>query len=200
MSSASDININLDVKIYVIYGVLILVIIGLIYVIINQSNKSELSSLITTGPIPDTVKIPATGGLYYYTPAICYLYAKTLTTDGWIQWDVYDTIHTPMRGFSLGDSYEQKTSICPSISDAYYEITINGAVAAASDISYIILTMDNINIRQYDLFRQSCTTGDTQYTVNSTAIAKGANFNFKIKNANLYGGLGLYDSIKFIGF
>jgi hypothetical protein len=205
MSSLNNIDKKYNI---VIYASFIILAIGLIYVMNKQNNlinkQNNFSSLITTGPGSNTVKIPPTGGLYYYTPAICQLYAKSLTTDGWIQWAVFSDITTPTKGFSLADSYGPNTSIIPDITDASYEININGYVTATktsspSDINTaIVLTMNNINIRDYDLFRQSSII-DNLYTVNGTSIVKGTNFTFNLQNANLADG-NFRVWIKFIGF
>jgi hypothetical protein len=204
MSSLNNIDKKYNI---VIYASFIILAIGLIYVMNKQNNlinkQNNFSSLITTGPGSNTVKIPPTGGLYYYTPAICQLYAKSLTTDGWIQWAVFSDITTPTKGFSLADSYYgQNTSIIPDLVDASYEININGVVTAADDADQnteIVLNMNNINVRDYALFCQSSITAKSKYTVNGTAIVKGTNFTFQLQNANLADG-NFRVWIKFIGF
>jgi len=157
-----------------------------------------------SGKGANTCFVDARAGLYYYNPAICYLYGTGLS-GGWVQWNTYDTNNVPTKGFTItnGDGKGANTTIRPNVY-GHYEITINGAVLGNG--SSIFLTMNNINVRNYNLFLQSYSSNGIAYCLSATAFARPyttndlSGFDFQLTNATLYGGLSFYACIKFIGF
>jgi len=209
MSSLNNIDKKYNI---VIYASFIILAIGLIYVMNKQNN---VSSLITTGPGSNTVKIPPTGGLYYYNPAICYLYAKSLINGGFIQWDIDDQHNVPMKGFTIGNNDGQgpNTAIIPDVF-GHYEITISGTVQ--TNQSELFLGMNNINVHVTNLLYQtipplpSAPNTPPSYplvAISVTAFARPftthnlSGFVFQLTNATLWdGGSPLFACVKFIGF
>jgi hypothetical protein len=207
MSSLNNIDKKYNI---VIYASFIILAIGLIYVMNKQNN---LSSLITTGPGSNTAKIPSSSGLYYYNPAICYLYAKSLTTDGWIQWDILDQNNVPMKGFTIGNNDGQgpNTAIIPDVF-GHYEITISGTVSTNS--TGLFLAMNNINVHYRNLLYQeipplpSAPNTYPLVAISATAFARPyttnnlSGFVFKLAGATLWSGDGanpLFACVKYIG-
>ena len=206
MSSLNNIDKKYNI---VIYASFIILAIGLIYVMNKQNNltnkQNDLSSLITTGPGSNTVKIPSTGGLYYYSPAICYLYATKLLTNGYIQWDMADPNNVPTKGFTIGnnDGAGANTTIIPNVY-GYYEITISGTVTPTGSV---YLAMNNINVKFFNIYFQAVTSAGNGITISTTQFARPyttnnlSGFNFQLTNATLWdGGEKLYACVKFIGF
>jgi len=206
MSSLNNIDKKHNI---VIYASLFILAIGLIYLMNKQDNllneQNKLSSLITIGPGSNTVEVPSTGGLYYYNPAICYLYATGLTTDGWIQWTSYNPT---IEGFTLGNRGGRgaNTSIIPNVY-AYYEITINGGIKGNGVLGDIYLSLDNINADQeIDIWLNGSNTNGTSYNCNATVFATPcrtvdfSGFDFKLTGATLIpNGLPLFACVKYIG-
>jgi hypothetical protein len=153
----------------------------------------------------NTAFIDARRGLYYYNPAICYLYGTGLSGGGWVQWATYDTNNVPTKGFTITNNNGNgaNTTIEPNVY-GHYEITINGAVIGNG--SNLTLTMNNINVRNYNLWYQSFSQNGIAYSLSATVIARPyttfglSGFNFQLNNMTLWGGLPLFACIKFIGF
>jgi hypothetical protein len=151
----------------------------------------------------NTAFIDSRSGLYYYNPAICYLYSTGLS-NGRVQWDTYDTNNVPTKGFYFADyGNGANTVIVPNVY-GHYEITINGAMLGNG--SNLTLTMNNVNIRNYSLWYQSFSTNGIAYSLSATAFARPyttvnlSGFEFELTNMTLWGGLPLFVCIKFIGF
>jgi len=163
------------------------------------------STTITQGKGANTAFINAPQGLYYFNPAICYLYATGLSGGGWVQWATYDTNNVPTKGFTLtnNDGRGANTTIEPNFY-GHYEITINGSMLGNG--SNLTLTMNNINVRNYNLWYQSFSQNGIAYSLSATAFARPytvfglSGFNFQLNNMTLWGGLPLFVCIKFIGF
>ena len=136
MSSLNNIDKKYNI---VIYASFIILAIGLIYVMHKQNNltnkQNDLSSLITTGPGSNTVKIPSTGGLYSYSPAYWWGYA-TGQTGGTIAWTAFGKTS---RNISLNVN-DSTQLILPFI--GVYELTISGGVNV-QDTSQSITMLEN---------------------------------------------------------
>jgi hypothetical protein len=162
-------------------------------------------SVPVSGYGDNTAFIDSRSGLYYYNPAICYLYATGLSGGSWVQWATYDTNNVPTKGFTLTNNNGRgaNTTIEPNVY-GHYEITINGAMLGNG--SNLTLTMNNINVRQYNVWYQSFSTNGIAYSLSATMIARPfttfglSGFDFQLNNMTLWGGLSLFVCIKFIGF
>ena len=171
-------------------------------IIMSTNGNSETP---INGRGSNTALIDARNGLYYWNPAICYLYGTALAS-GWVQWAVWDTGNVPTKGFTLTNNNGRgaNTTIEPNFY-GHYEITINGGIIGNG--SSLFLTLNNINVRQYNIWFQSFSTNGIAYTCTATAFARPfptvglSGFDFLLSNATLFsGGLPLYACIKFIGF
>jgi len=176
----------------------------------TSSNEITIStngtiSVPVSGRGPNTALIDARNGLYYWNPAICYLYGTALAS-GWVQWAIWDTGNVPTKGFTLTNNNGRgaNTTIEPNFY-GHYEITINGGIIGNG--SSLFLTLNNINVRQYNIWFQSFSTNGIAYTCTATAFVRPfptvglSGFDFLLSNATLFsGGLPLYACIKFIGF
>ena len=127
MSSLNNIDKKYNI---VIYASFIILAIGLIYVMNKQNNltnkQNDLSSLITTGPGSNTVKIPSTGGLYSYSPAYWWGYANGQIINGVIAWTAFGKTSRNIA-LNVNDSTQL---ILPFI--GVYELTISGGVNVQS--------------------------------------------------------------------
>lgn len=157
----------------------------------------------TVGKGAGTCYISSPYGLYYYNPAICYLYGTGLS-NGRVQWAAWDTPNVPTKGFYFGDyGNGPNTVIIPNFY-GHYEITINGAVLGNG--SNLTLTFNNTNVRNYNVWYQSFSQWGIAYSLSATMIARPytvvnlSGFEFQLTNMTLWGGLSLYVCIKFIGF
>jgi hypothetical protein len=171
---------------------------------ITNEGVINVASGTATGRGANTMLINATAGLYYWNPAICYLYATGLS-NGWIQWATWDTNNVPTKGFTLtnNDGRGANTTIEPNVY-GHYEITINGAMLGNG--SNLTLTMNNLNVRQYNIWYQSFSVNGIAYSLSATAFARPyipvnlTGFEFQLNNMTIWGGLPLFACIKFIGF
>ena len=160
-------------------------------------------SVPISGRGDNTAFIDSRSGLYYYNPAICYLYGTGLS-NGRVQWATWDTGNVPTKGFYLTDyGNGANTVIVPNVY-GHYEITINGAMLGNG--SNLTLTFNNTNVRNYNVWYQSFSSNGIAYSLSATMIARPytvvslSGFEFQLTNMTLWGGLSLYVCIKFIGF
>jgi hypothetical protein len=173
---------------------------------VQNAQRAIVISAQTTTAVDkgdDTAFINAPQGLYYYNPAICYLYGTGLS-NGRVQWNTYDTNNVPTKGFYLANyGNGANTVIVPNVY-GHYEITINGAMLGNG--SNLILTMNNVNVRNYNIWYQSYSSNGIAYSLSATAFARpytvvnSSGFEFQLTNMTLWGGLDLFVCIKFIGF
>jgi hypothetical protein len=160
-------------------------------------------SVPVSGYGDNTAFIDSRNGLYYYNPAICYLYGTGLS-NGRVQWATWDTGNVPTKGFYLTNyGNGANTVIVPNVY-GHYEITINGAMLGNG--SNLTLTFNNTNVRNYNVWYQSFSSNGIAYSLSATMIARPytvvslSGFEFQLTNMTLWGGLSLYVCIKFIGF
>ena len=113
--------------------------------------KNNLSSLITTGPGSNTVKIPSSGGLYSYNPAYWWGYCAGQTGGGFIKWTPFG--QTKNIALKVDDSSQ---FILPF--NGLYEFTISGSVNVKDKEQSISMLKDGDSFVSQPLFYNSTVT------------------------------------------
>ena len=116
-SSSESIFSNPNIYIYGGLAVLTIAVIYILYILYKQSNQD---ALITKGPATDTVLVPATSGLFSYSPAYWSGYAQS-QIGGILKWNPDDA----RKGIELkvGDITQL---ILPYV--GLYELTLSGSI------------------------------------------------------------------------
>jgi hypothetical protein len=86
-----------------------------------MNKQNNLSSLITTGPRSNTVKIPSTSGLYSYSPAYGSWYGDSMTTVNSIAWRP----NTATNIVPVGITYNSEPGTFTFTSPGVYKVSFN---------------------------------------------------------------------------
>jgi hypothetical protein len=165
------------------------------------STKGDSSAPIS-GLGANTAFIDARAGLYYWNPATAYLTGYAFSS-GRVQWQNTHS-NNPIFGFTLGNvnGYGANTTIIPG-QMGIYEITVSGTILGGG--GSLFMTLNNINIANYNTFLQSLSSSGYAYQVGFTSMNRPytnlslAGFEVNITGGTYYSGLPLCCSIKFIG-
>jgi hypothetical protein len=158
------------------------------------------SASAPVGKGDNTCYIPNSGGLYYYSPATCFLYATNFS-NGRCQWANYAS-NNPIKGFTLSNyGNGANTVIVPNI-PGLYQIDVSGTVLGSG--GSIFGTWNNVNIRNYTHFLQSFSSLGIAYQVGFSvqsrpySVVSASGFELQFSGATYYGGLPVFVSIRFI--
>jgi hypothetical protein len=122
---------------------------------------------------------------------------------GMLQFSNYNA-NNPISGFTLGNNNGsgQDTVIIPN-KPGMYEITCSGALKGTG--TSIFGTLDNVNVRKYNVFFQSESSNGDAYMMNCTVHARPysdltlAGFQIQLTNATLWTDIPLWVFVRYLG-
>ena len=149
----------------------------------------------------NNIHIPKSLSVYY--PGNCYLYATVMLTGGMLQFSNYSS-NNRINGFTLGNNNGSgpDTVIIPN-KPGMYEITCSGCVKGYGNS--IFGTLDNVNVKKYNVFAQSESNNDDEYMMNWTVHARPysdltlAGFQIQLTNATLWSDIPLWVFVRYLG-
>ena len=152
-------------------------------------------------PINNNIHIPKSLSLYY--TGNCNLYSTVMLNGGMLQFSNYSS-NNPINGFTLGNNNGSgpNTVIIPN-KPGIYEVTCSGALKGNG--SSIFGTLNNLNVRMYNVFFQSESNNDEKYMMNFTAHAIPysnltlAGFQIQLTNATLWSDMPLWVFVRYLG-
>ena len=176
----------------------------------NQANASagtvtnegviNLAGSSVTGRGANTLLLNATAGVYFKSPATCFLYATNFSS-GRCQWANF-AANNPINGFTLSDYGNGSNTIIVPNQPGLYQIDVSGTVLGGG--GSIFGTWNNTNVNNYNHFLQSFSTLGIAYQMNFSiqcrpyTVINLSGFELQITGATYYGGLPLFVSIRYI--
>ncbi len=157
-------------------------------------------SVPISGRGDNTALIDSTNGLYYYSPATAYL-TSTGLSNGRVQW-VNSETNNPIKGFTFGNFGNGPNTVIVPDKQGLYQIDVSGCVLGSG--SSIFGTWNNTNVRNYNTFLQSFSSGGIAYQMNFTVQSRPytvvalSGFELQITGGTWYSGLPLTASVRFI--
>ena len=149
----------------------------------------------------NNIHIPKSLSVYY--PGNCNLYVTTMLTRGMLKFSNY-TSNNPINGFTLGNNNgDGPDSVIIPNKPGMYEITCSGAIKGNG--TSIFGTLNNVNVKMYNVFAQSESNNDDEYMMNWTVHARPysnltlAGFQIQLTNATLSDEMPLWVFVRYLG-